>query len=125
MSVSPSAKINEIQGNIIDLSILGGKIKDLYTPDSHGTTNFLVSIGVFQPGEGLKNHIHPECDEVYFTYKGQGVVEIGEEGKEYPIEAEMGLFIPKGVIHGVKNTGKEELRIAFFVIGPMPLHTTV
>ncbi len=129
MSVFPSPKVDSVKAIRVDVSRKGEgpTIKDLYNPDSHKTGNFLVSIGVFKPGEGLLNHIHPDADEVYFVYKGRGVVDYGKEGKSVPVEADMGVYIPKGVKHGVENTGKEDLKIAFFVVGknehPTPLMT--
>jgi len=95
--------------------ILGGPIKPVVTPKTVGSKNLRFALGVFNPDEGLVPHIHPESEEVYYVTEGKGTVYIGEERREIPIEPEIALYIPPGTIHGVKNTGKEKLVVAFFV----------
>ena len=104
-------KIREVKAQ----KILGGPIKPIVTPNTVGAKNLRFALGVFDPNEGLVPHIHPESEEVYYVIKGKGTVYIGEERKEIPIEPEIALYIPPGTIHGVKNTGKEKLVVAFFV----------
>ena len=104
-------KIREVKAQ----KILGGPIKPIVTPSTVGAKNLRFALGVFDPNEGLVPHIHPESEEVYYVIEGKGTVYIGEERKEIPIEPEMALYMPPGTIHGVKNTGKEKLIVAFFV----------
>ena len=95
--------------------ILGGPIRMVFTPETANTKNFLFAIGYFKPGEGLKAHLHPESEEVYYVTEGTGTVYLGKEREEVQIEPEMAIYIPPGLIHQVKNTGKENLVICFFV----------
>jgi len=95
--------------------VLGGPIKPVVTPKTVGSKNLRFALGVFNPDEGLVPHVHPESEEVYYVVEGKGTVCIGEERREIPIEPEIALYIPPGTIHGVKNTGKEKLVVAFFV----------
>lgn len=95
--------------------ILGGPIKPVVNPKTVGSKNLVFALGVFNVGEGLVPHIHPQSEEVYYVIRGKGTVYVGEERKETPIEPDMTLYIPPGTIHAVKNTGKEKLVIAFFV----------
>jgi len=94
---------------------LGGTLKVIFTPDNVGAKNFRFHIGYFDPKEGLQVHIHPESEEVYHVISGNGLVYLGQERRQIPIEPEMSLYIDAGVPHGVTNTGKEKLIIAFFV----------
>lgn len=94
---------------------MGGTVKVIFNPDNVGTKNFRFSIGYFDPKEGLQVHIHPESEEVYYVISGKGVVYLGQERRQIPIEPEMSLYIDAGTPHGVTNTGKEKLLIAFFV----------
>lgn len=94
---------------------LGGTIKVMFTPDTANTKNFRFSVGYFSPGEKLAPHIHPESEEVYYVIEGNGTVYMGDDLKEIPIEPHMGLYVPPGMVHGVENTGKKRLLIAFFV----------
>jgi len=94
---------------------LGGTLKVIFTPENVGAKNFRFSIGYFDPKEGLQVHIHPESEEVYHVISGRGVVYLGQERRQIPIEPGMSLYIDAGTLHGVTNTGKEKLIIAFFV----------
>ena len=97
------------------VNILGGPIKVMFNRETANTKNLTFAVGYFDPGEGLKIHLHPESEEVYYVISGKGTVYIGEERKSIPVEENMALYIPPKTIHGVKNTGKEKLIIAFFV----------
>jgi len=102
-------------GDVKAVKILGGPIKPVVNAETVGSKNMVFALGVFDPGEGLVPHIHPESEEVYYVTKGSGTVYVGEEKKEMPIEADVALYIPPGTIHGVRNTGDKRLEIAFFV----------
>ncbi|MEM3019157.1 MAG: cupin domain-containing protein [Candidatus Bathyarchaeia archaeon] len=104
-------KIEEIEAQWI----LGGPIKRIVNAQTSGAQHLNFSIGIFDPGQGLRTHIHPISEEVYFVLEGRGTVFIGEERNEVAIETGMAIYIPPGTIHGVKNTGSERLTIAFFV----------
>lgn len=94
---------------------LGGTLKSIFGPDNVGAKNFRFSISYFDPKEGLQVHIHPESEEVYYVISGEGIVYLGLEKKEIPIQPGMSLYIDAGTPHGVTNTGREKLLIAFFV----------
>jgi mannose-6-phosphate isomerase-like protein (cupin superfamily) len=94
---------------------LGGTLKSIFGPDNVGAKNFRFSISYFDPNEGLQVHIHPESEEVYYVISGEGIVYLGLEKKEIPIQPGMSLYVDAGTPHGVTNTGKEKLLIAFFV----------
>jgi len=95
--------------------VLGGTIKSFFSHRTGDTKNLVFSVGYFSPGEKLSPHIHPESEEVYYVIEGKGTVYLGEDLKEIPIEPHVGLYVPPGMVHGVANTGKSKLLIAFFV----------
>lgn len=95
--------------------IMGGPIRPVVNPETVGSKNMVFALGVFDPGEGLVPHVHPESEEVYYVTQGRGTVYVGEVKNETPIEADMALYIPPGTVHAVRNTGEERLEIAFFI----------
>jgi len=97
------------------IKALGGTLRVMFTPKTADTKNLVFSVGYFAPGEILNAHIHPESEEVYYVLKGKGKVYLGKGLKEIPIEPNVGLYIPPGTVHGVANTGRGKLLIAFFV----------
>ena len=94
---------------------LGGTLKDIFNPTNVGARGFRFAVGYFSPQEGLRAHIHPESEEVYYVLSGKGIVYLGKERREIAIEPNMAIYIPSGTPHGVTNIGKEKLLIAFFV----------
>jgi mannose-6-phosphate isomerase-like protein (cupin superfamily) len=95
--------------------ILGGPIRIFYTKDTVGTEDLVFVMGDFAPGEGLELHNHETQEEVYYCITGNGTVWYGEDKKETQIGPGDSLWIPRGVEHFVRNTGNEQLRIAFFL----------
>ncbi|MBW1699023.1 MAG: cupin domain-containing protein [Deltaproteobacteria bacterium] len=95
--------------------VLGGTIRTFFTKDTVGTEDLMFVMGDFTPGEGLEPHVHEEQEEVYYCVSGNGTVWYGDERTETSIGPGVGLWIPRGVEHAVKNTGKEQLVIAFFL----------
>jgi mannose-6-phosphate isomerase-like protein (cupin superfamily) len=104
-------KLEEVE----NFKALGGTLKRMFNPETAGTENMTFTVGYFPPDEGLQSHIHPESEEVYYVVRGEGEVYLGMDKKPMSIEPDMAIYIPSGVIHGVKNTGKERLVICFFV----------
>ncbi len=107
--------------NLADIAedyVLGGKVKTLLTPEKLGkdNPNQKFAHGKFNPGEGLRAHFHPESSEIYFVVKGGGTAFVGKDLSEKRIKAADILFIPRRTIHAVKNTSKETLEIAFFLV---------
>jgi quercetin dioxygenase-like cupin family protein len=95
--------------------VLGGEIKPIFTPETAETKNFRFSVGQFKQDEGLRTHIHPGSEEVYYVIQGRGIVYEGEDKKEIIVEHGMSAYIPPGTIHGVVNKEDELLLVAFFV----------
>lgn len=95
--------------------ILGGPIKPIINSKTAGSKNLVFALGVFDSGEELVPHIHPQSEEVYYVLQGKGTVYLGEERKEIQIEPEMALYIPPGTIHAIMNTSQQRLTVAFFI----------
>jgi len=104
-------KLSEVETK----TILGGPIKVVFDKETADTKYLTFAVGDFNPGEGLKFHLHPESEEIYFIVKGSGTVYLGEEKKPINVEPNTAIYIPPNTIHGVENTGNEKLVIAFFV----------
>lgn len=63
------------------------------------------------PGRKLRIHKHLNNDELIFIHKGEGTFTLDEQ----LIEMKTGsvIFVPRGVWHGLENTGKENLLMVF------------
>jgi len=79
-------------------------------------SKFLVGgITFFEPGTASSLHNHPGSEEINFIVKGSGVVEFGR--KKVPFREMQYIFIPKGVRHRHRNTGRETLAL-LWIYGP-------
>ena len=77
----------------------------------HGVDNISFSIEDMIPGRKMRIHKHLFNDELIFIHKGEGTLTLDEQ----TIEVKTGtvIFVPKGVWHGLDNTGKENLLMVF------------
>jgi mannose-6-phosphate isomerase-like protein (cupin superfamily) len=77
----------------------------------------LVGLNSFEPGQEHRLHAHSGMDKVYHVLAGRGVFLL--EGREAAMEAGMMLIAPEGVLHGIRNTGKERL-LVMAILAPSP-----
>jgi mannose-6-phosphate isomerase-like protein (cupin superfamily) len=63
------------------------------------------------PGDRIRVHKHLNEDEFVFIHKGEGMFTLDEERLE--VKAGSIVFVPKGVWHGLENTGKETIFMLF------------
>lgn len=64
-------------------------------------------VSTVAPGASIPVHLHRNEDELIFLHTGSGIVTLGD--REVPSSAGAVLYAPKGVWHGVRNTGSDEL----------------
>lgn len=77
----------------------------------HGVDNISFCTEDIIPGRKLRIHKHLNNDELIFINKGEGTLTLDEQS----IEVKTGtvVFVPRGVWHGLENTGKENIRMVF------------
>jgi quercetin dioxygenase-like cupin family protein len=63
------------------------------------------------PGRKMRIHKHLDNDELIFIHKGEGTLTLGEE--LIVVKTGSVAFVPRGVWHGLDNTGTENLLMAF------------
>ncbi|HEV8588382.1 MAG TPA: cupin domain-containing protein [Pyrinomonadaceae bacterium] len=75
--------------------------------DEIGSTQVTQFVGSIPPGRA-PNHFH-NYEEVLFILKGKGRMWAGET--HTPIAPGSCIYLPKGQVHCVENTGEDELRL--------------
>lgn len=77
----------------------------------HGVDSVSFCTEDIIPGRKLRIHKHLNNDELIFINKGEGLFTLDEQ----TIKVKTGtvVFVPRGVWHGLENTGKENIRIIF------------
>lgn len=71
-----------------------------------GATMSMV-ISEVAPGANIPVHLHRNEDELIFIHTGSGIVTLGD--RQVPSTAGAVLYAPKGVWHGIENTGSDVL----------------
>jgi quercetin dioxygenase-like cupin family protein len=86
-----------------------------FRPDKMGkatlfeSPNLLVGLNGFEPGQTHELHAHADMDKVYAVLAGAG--EFLLEGRTLAMSAGTLLVAPRGVPHGIRNTGAERLLV--------------
>ena len=75
--------------------------------DEVGSTQVTQFVGSIPPGRA-PNHFH-QYEEVLFILKGTGRMWAGETNT--PVAPGSCIYLPKGQVHCVENTGRDELRL--------------
>jgi mannose-6-phosphate isomerase-like protein (cupin superfamily) len=75
--------------------------------DEAGSTQVTQFVGSIPPGRA-PDHFH-NYEEVLFILKGEGRMWAGETNT--PVAPGSCIYLPKGQVHCVENTGKDELRL--------------
>ena len=77
----------------------------------HGVEGISFCVEDMIPGRKMRIHKHLNNDELIFVHKGQGTLTLDDES----VEVKTGdvVFVPRGIWHGLDNTGKENLLMVF------------
>jgi len=95
----------------------------VFRPDKMGkatlfaSENLLVGLNAFEPGQEHALHAHEGMDKVYYVLQGNGRFLL--EGRELALEPGLMLVAPRGVPHGVSNTGEGRL-VVLAMLAPGP-----
>lgn len=81
------------------------------------SSNLLVGLNCFLPGQEHKLHAHEGMDKVYQVVEGSGLFLL--EGREEAMEEGHLLVAPAGIPHGIRNTGQGKL-VVMAILGPSP-----
>lgn len=70
--------------------------------------SYVALVGMFPPGEpGPPPHTHPTTDEAFYLASGEATFLLGD--REVRMTSGSLVFVPKGVVHTVWNSGTEPL----------------
>jgi quercetin dioxygenase-like cupin family protein len=102
--------VNENEGEAFRLrdgrAVVKIKISKRQGPSSMSLLTSTVAVN-----DAIRIHKHLNEDEIFFIRQGSGAFTLGQ--KEYDVKAGSLIFIPKGVWHGLRNTGNEEIATVF------------
>ena len=101
---------NEEEGEAYRLRDGRANVK-IKIPKQQGVTSISFLASIVPANDAILVHKHLNEDEFIFIRQGSGSFTLGE--KEHVVKAGSIIFIPKGVWHGLKNTGTEDIGLFF------------
>jgi len=101
---------NEDEGEAFQLRD-GRAIVKIKISKQHGSQLISFLASSLPPGDVILVHKHLHEDEIFFLHKGSGLFTLGE--KQYPIKEGAVVIAPKGVWHGLQNTGTQNIELRF------------
>jgi quercetin dioxygenase-like cupin family protein len=87
----------------------GSAIVRIKIAKTQGPVSISFLSSSFSPGDEVPVHKHANEDELIFLHRGSGVLTLGE--KEFPVHEGAVALVPKGLWHGLKNTGPEDIEM--------------
>ena len=102
--------INEDEGEAFQMRD-GTAIVKIKIAKNQGAGSISFLSETFKPGDALPVHKHLKEDELIFLHKGSGLFTLAD--KQYQIKEGAVALVPKGVWHGLQNTGSENIEMRF------------
>lgn len=97
--------------NIENLTLTNDNFrKVLYT--GHNLQLVLMTL---KPGDEIGEEIHEDRDQFFRVEEGSG--EFSIDGVTHKVDADMGVIVPQGAKHNVRNVGTTPLRL-YSIYGP-------
>jgi mannose-6-phosphate isomerase-like protein (cupin superfamily) len=93
----------------------GSEIRPLIDRTTSPIERCSLAEEVLPAGGRVGRHHHLETEEVYYILSGEGRMTIGSEERE--VGAGDAIFIPRGSVHTLENTGQTQMTI-LLVCGP-------
>lgn len=90
-------------------------IKVLFAPDKEGVDEIMFTQALIHPHSSTDMHTHDRPELIYIV-SGRGIAK-GEAG-ERQVQADVVLWVEKGEMHQMINTGDETLKLATVFIPP-------
>ena len=90
-----------------DTRFPGISVKILESRATHPTTS--VVLVQLDPGVVINTHVHPVETETAYVLAGRGLLAHGDQ--ETALETGMGVTIPPGLPHSLRNVGDEPVQL--------------
>lgn len=93
----------------------GSEIRPLMDRTTSGIAQCSLAEETLPAGARVGRHYHVETEEVYYIVRGEGRMTIDDEVCD--VKAGDCIFIPRGSVHTLENTGSEAMTI-LLICGP-------
>jgi mannose-6-phosphate isomerase-like protein (cupin superfamily) len=84
-------------------------INDLVIDRADATTSE-VFVVIIEPGKSTHLHKHDDVEQILYIVEGNGVLVIGQDRKEFPVQPMQVVKIPPSTLHTIRVKGTKALR---------------
>lgn len=91
----------------------------LVGPD-RGSAQFDFRTSSYPPGGYVEEHAHDDAEQIYYVMSGAGEARCGDERRT--VGPGSVIFVPIGAVHGLLNTGEDDLRFVIVTSPPTIPH---
>jgi quercetin dioxygenase-like cupin family protein len=102
--------VNEEEGEAYQLRD-GRAVVKIKITGEQGSKSISFLSSSFDPGDEIFIHKHLNEDELIYIQQGSGIFTLDE--KKYTVNAGTVALVPRGIWHGLKNTGTEKIEMRF------------
>ena len=102
--------VNENDGEAFRLRD-GRAVVKIKISKRQGPASMSLLTSTVATNDAIRIHKHLHEDEIFFIRQGTGIFTLGD--REHAVAGGSLIFIPKGIWHGLKNTGAEEITTVF------------
>jgi mannose-6-phosphate isomerase-like protein (cupin superfamily) len=96
-------------------------IKVLFAPDKQGVHEISLNQAIVYPGSQTDSHVHDRPELIYVA-SGRGIAVCND--KEYPVEADVFLWMEAGDKHQMINTGQDTMKLVTLFVPPYTAEQT-
>lgn len=102
------------------LDLPGRALRWVVTQENTNAQHCTMCVIQVAPGETVRPaHSHPNGEEIIYIVQGSGRVMI--DGVVEPVKQGCAVLFPRGAVHMLQNSGKEEMKVACFFAPPTNL----
>lgn len=118
---NPKNKLPIVDEKSIEaLDLPGRALRWVVTQENTNAQHCTMCVIQVAPGETVRPaHSHPNGEEIIYIVQGSGRVMI--DGIVEPVKQGCAVLFPRGAVHMLQNSGKEEMKVACFFAPPTNL----
>lgn len=80
-----------------------GKVVTLVSQEFGGSTDIMLGLARFGPGEARRPHHHPNASEAYVVLSGEVLIHVG--GEDIAATYGTAVYVPPNTVHSIRNDG--------------------
>ncbi|HEX6872681.1 MAG TPA: dimethylsulfonioproprionate lyase family protein [Micromonosporaceae bacterium] len=86
-----------------------GSVATLISREFGGSTDIMLGLARFGPGESRRPHHHPNASEAYVVLRGEVVIHVG--GDDVSASYGTAVYVPPNTVHSIRNDSDQPAEV--------------